>query len=154
TTLLRATTHAFCTTLLTPPPPSTLLHTYFVPPTATTPSITEHGPSFSTPRLPFLHRTFTGAAGFEEYFSLMTSVLDMELPADAFPAARDFIVDADADAGRGMVCVVGKGRFRSRKTGRAWEERFVYRFGGFDEQGRIGWWEVWADPLSAWEAVG
>ena len=30
----------------------------------------------------------------------------------------------------------------------------LYRLSDFDEQRRIGHWEIWADPLSAWEAVG
>lgn len=80
----------------------------------------------------------------------MTNVLDMALGDDAFPKPEGFIVDAEA----GMVSVVGKGRFTSRKTGKAWDEQFIYRFSGFDEEGRIGHWEIWADPLSAWEAVG
>lgn len=37
---------------------------------------------------------------------------------------------------------------------KSWEEDFVYRLSGFDEEGRIGHWEIWADPLSAWDAVG
>jgi hypothetical protein len=81
----------------------------------------------------------------------MTDVLSMDLSSDAFPAADlGFIVDAEV----GMVSVVGKGRFTSKKTGKGWAETFVYRFSAFDEQGRIGHWEIWADPLSAWEAVG
>jgi len=80
----------------------------------------------------------------------MTDVLDMALPDDAFPGKGGFIVDVEA----GMVSVVGKGRFTSKKTGKGWDEQFIYRFSGFDGQGRIGHWEIWADPLSAWEAVG
>jgi hypothetical protein len=74
----------------------------------------------------------------------------MKLPSDAFPAADGFIVDA---ASR-MVSVVGKGRFVAKKTGKGWDEQFIYRFSGFDEEGKIGHWEIWADPLSAWVAVG
>ena len=58
------------------------------------------------------------------------------------------------DAVAGAVSVVGHARFGAVKTGRSWDERFVYRLSGFDEEGRIGHWEIWADPLSAWEAVG
>jgi hypothetical protein len=72
------------------------------------------------------------------------------LPRDAFPASEHFVVDAEA----GQVCCVGKGTFVSKKTGKKWGEQFAYRFGDFDEQGRIGHWEIWADPLSAWVAVG
>ncbi len=53
-----------------------------------------------------------------------------------------------------MVTVAGKGVFVARETRKEWSERFIYRFSGFDEEGRIGWWEIWADPLSAWVAVG
>ena len=81
---------------------------------------------------------------------MLGEVLEMELPDDAFPGPEGFIVDAEA----GMVSVVGQGRFASKKTGKGWEEQFIYRFSGFDGEGRIGHWEIWADPLSAWEAVG
>jgi len=65
------------------------------------------------------------------------------------------MVDEEAvvDGKKGVVSVVAKGVFRSRKTGRSWKETFIYRLSGFDEEGRIGWWEIWADTLSAWEAV-
>jgi hypothetical protein len=143
---LRKATSSFCAALVKPPSPSELLSQYFV----NVPSITEHGPEWSRSRLPFLAKTFTGKDGCEEYFNVMTEVLDMALDDDSFPKPEGFIVDADA----GMVSVVGKGRFTSRKTGKGWDEQFIYRFSGFDEQGRIGHWEIWADPLSAWEAVG
>lgn len=74
----------------------------------------------------------------------------MQLPGDAFPEADGFIVDVEA----GMVSVVGKGRFTSKKTGKNWDEQFIYRFSEFDRDGKIGHWEIWADPLSAWDAVG
>lgn len=78
-------------------------------------------------------------------------MLDMSLAEDAFPPADSgFIVDAEV----GMVSVVSKGSFTSEKTGKAWDETCVYRSSGFDEQGMIGHWQIWADPLSAWEAVG
>ncbi|KAI9835107.1 MAG: hypothetical protein M1837_003894 [Sclerophora amabilis] len=56
--------------------------------------------------------------------------------------------------GGGAVSVVAHAKFASVKTGRSWEERFIYRLSEFDEKGRIGHWEIWADPLSAWTAVG
>ncbi|RMZ66789.1 transcription elongation factor s-ii [Pyrenophora seminiperda CCB06] len=143
---LRETTHSFCRALIAPPPPSDLLAQYF----SSAPQITEHGPEWSRSRLPFLAKTFVGREGCEEYFKCMTDVLDMALPDDAFPGKEEFIVDAEA----GMVSVVGKGRFTSKKTGKGWNEQFIYRFSGFDKQGRIGHWEIWADPLSAWEAIG
>lgn len=87
----------------------------------------------------------------------------MELPKDAF-ARAGYVVDASAEVEgsegvdgrgqRGVVSVVGKGTFKSVQTGKAWSEKFIYRFSGFDAEGRIGHWEIWADPLSAWVAVG
>ena len=81
-----------------------------------------------------------------------------------FPDAGGFIVDGEAAVGnprarrgevsRGAVSVVGSARFKSVKTGKGWDEQFIYRFSDFDEDGRIGHWEIWADPLSAWDAVG
>jgi hypothetical protein len=143
---LRKTTHAFCQALIAPPSPKQLLSQYF----SASPKITEHGPEWARSRLPFLAKTFAGKEGCEEYFKDLSEVLEMNLPDDAFPAAKEFIVDADA----GMVSVVGKARFASKKTGKGWNEQFIYRFSDFDSQGKIGHWEIWADPLSAWEAVG
>ncbi|KAF9699365.1 hypothetical protein EKO04_002442 [Ascochyta lentis] len=145
-TALRDTASAFCAALISPPPPSELLSQYF----SSKPRITEHGPEWSRSRLPFLAKTFVGKDGCEEYFKLMTETLDMTLGERAFPDAKGFIVDADA----GMVSVVGKGHFSSKKTGKGWDEQFIYRFSDFNEQGKIGHWEIWADPLSAWDAVG
>lgn len=39
----------------------------------------------------------------------------MVLPEDVFPGQEDFIVDAQS----GMVSVVGKGIFKSKKTGKS-----------------------------------
>lgn len=103
-----------------------------------------------------------------EYFELLAQTLRMDLSAEAFPqpSSGGYVVDAEAksedcgaggaDVGekRGVVSVVGKGTFKSVKTGREWSEKFIYRFSGFDQEGRIGHWEIWADPLSAWIAVG
>lgn len=44
--------------------------------------------------------------------------------------------------------------FKSVRTGKGWEEEFVYVLSEFDDEGRIGRQELWADPLSAWVAVG
>ncbi|EKG22277.1 hypothetical protein MPH_00344 [Macrophomina phaseolina MS6] len=56
-------------------------------------------------------------------------------------------------AGKGAVSVVGRGVFESVKTGRKWEEEFVYVLSGWDSEGKFTSWEIWADPLSAWLAV-
>ncbi|KAF2627910.1 hypothetical protein BU25DRAFT_431214 [Macroventuria anomochaeta] len=145
-TTLRNITSEFCAALISPPPPSELLSQYF----SKNPQITEHGPEWARSRLPFLAKTFTGKDGCEEYFKLMTGTLEMSLSKDAFPHAKAFSVDAEA----GVVSVVGKGHFSSKKTGKGWDEQFMHRFSNFDEQGKIGHWEIWADPLSAWDAVG
>jgi hypothetical protein len=63
-------------------------------------------------------------------------------------------VKGEVVGGRGAVSVVAHGIFESVKTGKKWEEDFIYRLSGFDEEGKIGCWEIWADPLSAWDAVG
>lgn len=55
--------------------------------------------------------------------------------------------------GKGAVTVVGRGTFESVKTGRKWEEEFVYVLSGWDGEGKFASWEIWADPLSAWLAV-
>ncbi|KAH6638343.1 hypothetical protein C7974DRAFT_391387 [Boeremia exigua] len=143
---LRSITSEFCSALIAPPPLPELLSQYF----SNNPKITEHGPEWARSRLPFLAKTFTGKDGCEEYFKLMTETLAMSLGPDAFPDAKAFCVDAEA----GVVSVVGKGYFSSQKTGRGWDEQFIHKFSEFDEQGRIGHWEIWADPLSAWDAVG
>ncbi|KAF2088255.1 hypothetical protein K490DRAFT_73207 [Saccharata proteae CBS 121410] len=144
--LLRTRAHAFCKTLLSPPPPPQLLAQYFTP---QNPEITEHGPSWATTKLPFLGQTFTGVDGCVSYFSLLSETLKMQLSGDSFPGPEGFIVDAEAN----MVSVVGGGRFESVRTGKSWTERFAYRLSGWDEDGKIGHWEIWADPLSAWVAV-
>jgi hypothetical protein len=54
----------------------------------------------------------------------------------------------------GVVMVTGKAIWASVRTDMAWEEDFVFRLSEFDEECRIGHWEIWADPLSAWLAVG
>ncbi len=151
--------------------------------TATNPKITEHGPEWSRSRLPFLGKTFVGIGGCLEYFKVLSETLEMRLPSDAFPSASGtgWVVDISAstntsvaptspssptrttlptqppsstESGKGIVTVVGKGIFIARKTRKEWSEQFIYRFSGFDQEGRIGNWEIWADPLSAWVAVG
>jgi hypothetical protein len=160
--LLRATASAFCETLLDPPRPDELLRKFFV---CTNPCITEHGPEWARSRLPFLAKTFLGLEGCEAYFSILSQTLTMQMDKHTFPSSAGYIVDAKATTGdsqcgvsnrppKGAVSVVGKASFTSIKTGKQWHEQFIYRFSGFDEVGRIGHWEIWADPLSAWVAMG
>lgn len=136
---------------------SELIKIYFNP---KNPRITEHGPDWARDRLPFLSKTFSGISGCEEYFELLSQTLSMNVGDDTFPppGSAGYVVDASAVANEGekpgVVSVVGKASFSSIKTGKSWEEQFIYRFSDFDDYGRIGHWEIWADPLSAWVAVG
>ncbi|KAF4555767.1 Hypothetical protein D9617_2g057300 [Elsinoe fawcettii] len=140
-------------------PPPTILATHFTP----SPTIHEHGPSWTQTLLPFLGRDFTGKDDCLEYFTLLGGTLAFEPQADSFPSATEIVVDPEAkgegDAGdgfgkgNGTVTSVGKGKFKAVKTGKEWEEKFIWVLSGFDEEGRIGRWDIWADPLSAWLAV-
>jgi hypothetical protein len=148
--ILRSRAHAFCQTLIVPPPPPELLAEFFIPETEKGgPSIREHGPSWATAHLPFLGRDFVGIGACEEYFVLLSKALKMNLQRDSFPGEEGFVVDAD----KNQVSVIGKGRFESVATGRSWDEKFIYLLSGWDDEGRMAKWEIWADPLSAWAAI-
>ncbi len=58
------------------------------------------------------------------------------------------------DAEKGTVTVKLQAKFASVKTGTEWEEHFIYVLSEFNDEGKIGSQELWADPLSAWVAVG
>jgi len=141
-------------------PPEKLLSEHFV---SSNPRITEHGPAWATSKLPFLGKTFTGKDGCVQYFSLLADTLEFLPSKDTFPQPQGIVVDAEAvgpdeeadrqGRGRGVVSLVGRAVFKSVRTGKSWEEQFAYRLSGFDDEGKIGHWEVWADPLSAWMAV-
>ncbi|KAF2835469.1 hypothetical protein M501DRAFT_941859 [Patellaria atrata CBS 101060] len=151
---LRSCANEFCQSLLSPPPPEEIISKYF----SSHPRITEHGPEWARKSLPFLHKTFKGKQGCEEYFQLLSETLKMHMGPDTFPETTGFIVDPDAKVqnesqSKGIVSVIGKARFESIKTGKSWDEEFIYRLSDFDENGKIGHWEIWADPLSAWAAV-
>lgn len=170
--LLRNTALSFCTCFTMGKAPSQILDDHFTP---AAPRITEHGPTWAAARLPFLGHTFTGRDMCMQYFELLGSILAFEPVEDTFPSEEGFVVDPEAvdepvndlhstvfyaeqedkeGVQRGVVTVTAKARFRAVKTGWSWEERFIYRLSEFDENGKIGHWEVWADPLSAWMAVG
>ncbi|KAH0565716.1 hypothetical protein GP486_000880 [Trichoglossum hirsutum] len=162
--LLRSRAHAFCNAFLESTPPTQILDQFFTE----CPSITEHGPAWASDRLPFLGKTFTGrreqqssqSPTCDDYFSLLGETLVFEPSKDTFPLEEGFIVDPSTKlAGEsvgvgGAVSVVAHATFKSIKTGKSWKEQFIYRLSGFDREGRIGHWEIWADPLSAWVAVG
>lgn len=147
--LLRARAHAFCQSLIAPPNPSELLKVYFSPDAKDGPIIREHGPSWATVHLPFLGRDFVGMDACVEYFDLLSASLRMHLDESSFPGPEGFVVDVDL----GRVSVVGKGRFESLETKRSWDEKFTYILSHWDDNGKIGRWDIWADPLSAWAAV-
>lgn len=93
-----------------------------------------------------------------EYFIILSQTLKMHMGEDTFPAKESggYVIDAEAKTegndGLGVVSIVGQARFESVETGKGWREKFIYRFSGFDGEGKIGHWEIWADPLSAWVA--
>ncbi|KAI9688616.1 MAG: hypothetical protein M1820_010217 [Bogoriella megaspora] len=151
---LRQTVYDFCQAFLQGSPPTEILDRFFVP---TDPKITEHGPDWATSRLPFLGKTFEGRDGAENYFTVLTNMLEFVPSKDSFPEREGIVVDVDAESeegkGKGVVSLKAKGKFRAKPTGKEWDEEFTYRLSGFDDEGRIGHWEIWADPLSAWMAV-
>jgi len=93
-------------------------------------------------------------ASCDAYFSLLTQTLTFFPMENTFPPADAFVVDAGVDGGQGVVSVVGRAAFESVRTGQGWVGEFIGRLGGWDAEGRVGRWEIWADPLSAWVAVG
>ena len=92
------------------------------------------------------------------YYDLLTSTLSFHPTDKTIPSSDQFVIDAEAvgpDGGRkGVVTVKLRAEFRSVKTGKGWDEEFVYVLSEFDHEGRIGRQELWADALSAWVAVG
>lgn len=148
--VLRSRAHAFCQALISSPPPPDLLREFFIPEgNGRNPTIREHGPSWATVFLPFIGRDFSGFDASNEYFELLSQSLKMRLDNDSFPGEEGILVDAGAN----KVSVIGKGTFESVETGRSWDEKFSYVFSGWDGEGKIGRWDIWADPLSAWAAV-
>ena len=163
--LLKQRIQDFCSAFLDLPnnPPAKILDDHF---TSDNPKITEHGPQWANKRLPFLGRTFTGRDECLNYFALLSETLEFIPNEDTFPGEDGIVVDdrasvhAGDDEGTqssnagGVASVVGKATFKAVKTGQSWDEQFIYRLSGFDADGKIGHWEIWADPLSAWAAVG
>lgn len=153
--MLRNRAHAFCQALISLPSPKELLSEFFIPDQSedgsSRPTIQEHGPAWATKTLPFLGKTFVGGPACEEYFAVLGDTLRMHLCREgSFPGPEGFVVDEV----RNRVCVVGKGRFESVRTGRSWDEQFAYVLSGWDAQGtKLERWDIWADPLSAWAAV-
>jgi hypothetical protein len=140
--LLRKCAHAFCMALQSSEfHPEHFIDTFMVP---ENPRITEHGPAYGKKALPFLATDFTGSEGCMQYFERLSLTLKMRLPDDAFPPDEELVVDPEAMIEgmtlTGAVCVVGKGTFENRESGWSWDEKFIYKLSGFDEDGRVAHW--------------
>lgn len=161
---IRSVAAGFCKAFVAGMPPSAMLAQFF----SSAPKITEHGPEFAKARLPFLATTFrgrregdTGQKGSQDtcddYYDLLTSTLSFHPDPDTVPPEESFLVACARDADGGWQCGVTiklHASFSSIKTGRRWSESVVYVLSEFDEEAKIGHLEIWADPLSAWVAVG
>ncbi|KAL8774827.1 MAG: hypothetical protein Q9209_000766 [Squamulea sp. 1 TL-2023] len=176
---LITTTRAFILAFIEGSPPSETLSRYFTP----TATIHEHGPEWARDRLPFLAKTFSGRSSpsisdggerkdgetsddgkakkdgetMDDYYALLSKTLHFKPFADTLPPISAFAVDE----GKGVVTVKMKAGFESVRTGKGWIEEFVYMVGfelpaQKEEVGgrRIQRLDLWADPLSAWVAVG
>ncbi|KAI9648038.1 hypothetical protein NHQ30_002666 [Ciborinia camelliae] len=153
---MRARAVTFCQAFVDGLSPDIILSELF----ASEPRITEHGPENS--ELPFLGKTFLGRKfdyssnqTCDDYFSILSKSLKFEPSPTTFPTPKSFIVDetCEINGKKGVVGVVGSATFRSLQTGKGWNEQFIYRLSEFDGDGKIGHWEIWADTLSAWNAV-
>ena len=140
--MLRKCAHAFCMALLSSEfDAHEFVRTFFVPGDEAT--IIEHGPGWARKALPFLGQKFQGRDGCVQYFEALDRTLNILLPVDAFPPDEELVVDPDADVPgphKGAVCIVGKGRFENKETGWGWNETFIYKLSGFDDDGRVTHW--------------
>jgi len=154
---LRSTAYAFCEAFVSGASSPETLDQYFTP----NPQILEHGPAWATERLPFLATEFhsrrpTGQSlrstsrTCDDYYDLLASTLSFHPSDDTLPPREQFMVDPE----KGTVTVKLHAKFASVKTGKSWDEEFVYVLSEFDDDFKIGCQELWADPLSAWVAVG
>lgn len=155
--ILRNTAYSFCKAFISGRSPRENLDEYF----ARDARIFEHGPSWARSKLPFLGLVFQGRRETtdlsappshktcDDYYDLLGDTLSFHPLPNTLPSPHDFMVDPT----KGTVTVKMHAKFASIKTGKSWEEDFVYILGDFDEEGRIGCQELWADPLSAWLAV-
>jgi len=139
---LRKIAHAFCMALVSPEFDAyNFISHFFVEGDAAT--ITEHGPGWARKNLPFLGQKFQGRDGLFQYFTELNKTLNILFDSDAFPPDEELIVDPDCkvEGGlKGCVCVVGKGKFENKVTEWTWEEKFIYKLSGFDEDLRVTHW--------------
>ncbi|KAJ9655274.1 hypothetical protein H2198_005803 [Neophaeococcomyces mojaviensis] len=91
---------------------------------------------------PFLGRDFTGAKGVKSYFEIIASCLSYEKMS-----FKEYIVDALEN----KTSVRGEARFTWTSTKQSWDEVFTYVL-GFDEEGKVLRYEVWADTGAAYLA--
>ena len=163
--VLRYSVQSFCEALLggaTPPPQ--MLDMHFT----CDAKIVEHGQTWVAERLPFIGKTFRGRRctldekakdeTCDEYFDLLGATLLFHPHENTLPLAEEYVVDAGTDyrggrPGSGAVMVKANSRLSAIKSGKSWEEDFVFVFSDFDEDGKIGSMEIWADNLSGWIAV-
>jgi hypothetical protein len=154
---LKGRAQAFCSAFLNPAthPPERILDDHFVKEDA---RILEHGPLFAQAKLPYIARPFRGKNEGLWYFRLQSETVEFLPHTQTFSGSESIVVDSESmipgQAGRGVATIVGKAKYKAVKSGQNWEARFVWRLSGFDDEGRIGLWEVWGDCLSAWVAVG
>ncbi|PVH92505.1 hypothetical protein DM02DRAFT_474014, partial [Periconia macrospinosa] len=164
---IHATAARFCNLFVTGAAPTDILDQCF----SANPKITEHGPQWATTRLPYLNHTFAGRrrpkttylspepttptaadndTSCDAYFDVLGATLAF-LPHchDAMPPADDFIVSAGAGKKEAVV-VRAMAKIASVETGLKWEETFVFMFGEFDKDAKIGHLEIFSDGLSAW----
>ena len=168
-------TTSFINAFIAKCPPAEILNIYFTP----TASITEHGPIWARERLPFLATTFRGRRQkaipdlqeqsrpqrqqqdetqqntLDDYYALLIQTLKFLPQSDTLPPESEYIIDERAN----KVVVKLKGKFESLRTGKGWEEDFVYVMEmrhavEGEEEWKIERLELWADPLSAWVACG
>ena len=162
---IKSTSESFCKAFISgAAAPTEILDKYF---TANA-KICEHGPSWAATRLPFLGKTFQGrrqqnssnnnGSTCDDYYDLLSSTLSFHPTDRTLPSSDQFVVDSEAVGPggglKGVVTIKLHAEFKSVRTGKGWEEEFVYVLSEFDEDGKIGCQELWADPLSAWVAVG
>ncbi|MCJ1463299.1 hypothetical protein MMC07_001905 [Pseudocyphellaria aurata] len=161
---VRATAEGFCKAFVAGISPTEMLDTFF----ASNPKITEHGPQWAQARLPFLATTFCGrrthgnertstGTTCDDYYDILASTLSFHPTEGTVPPKEEFRVAVTKNLeGKWHSAVTIKlhANFTSIKTGKGWEEDFIYLMSDFDDDMKIGHLELWADPLSAWMAVG
>ncbi|KAL8894258.1 MAG: hypothetical protein Q9192_004470 [Flavoplaca navasiana] len=175
-------THAFISAFIAGSPPSETLTKYFTPTASihehgpdwarkrlpflakTFRGRSPPPPSTTCPEDKSLADEAGNGDTMDDYYDLLGQTLRFQPTRSTLPGFEKFNVDGE----KGVVSVVLEGGFESLRTGRGWWERFVYVVGfegvGGDGEGggngkgkgerKIQRLDLWADPLSAWVAVG